>query len=208
VQRTYALNDESALLICDYGTTKRPRIPFPYYAEAWTGLEYMAGAQMIYAGLLREGVQLFDSVRARHDGERRNPWDEPECGHHYARAMSAWSGLVALSGFLYHGEKGSVSLSPRWGEGSGRCFWSTGTGWGTYSRQRGTNRSMQVSIDVIHGSLPCATCELVASGRTRVLIDGKPVGHKTESNGKRVRIRIGEPVTLKAGAGLVIQAES
>src|SRR5207245_1089310 len=36
VQRTYVLNDEAAILVCDYGKGTRPRIPFPYYAEAWT----------------------------------------------------------------------------------------------------------------------------------------------------------------------------
>ena len=29
VQRTFALNDEAALVICDYGKGERPRIPFP-----------------------------------------------------------------------------------------------------------------------------------------------------------------------------------
>ena len=79
----------------------RPRIPFPYYAEAWTGIEYLVAAQFIHAGMVREGVETVEDVRRRHDGERRNPWDEPECGHHYARAMSAWAPLLALSGYLY-----------------------------------------------------------------------------------------------------------
>ena len=95
MQRTYALNDEAALVICDYGKAERPRIPFPYYAEAWTGLEY--------SGRLADDVRRHDRRRAssafatparRYDGEKRNPWDEPECGHHYARAMSAWSGTA------------------------------------------------------------------------------------------------------------------
>ena len=50
---------------------------------------------------------------ARFDGERRNPWDEPECGHHYARAMSAWSPLVALSGFGFLAVDGAVTVRPR-----------------------------------------------------------------------------------------------
>ena len=70
-------------------------MPFPYYAEAWTGLEYATASHMMFAGMVAEGVECYTNVRARYDGERRNPWNEPECGHHYARAMSAWSGLVA-----------------------------------------------------------------------------------------------------------------
>jgi len=41
VQRTYVLNDEPALMVCDYGKAERPHVPFPYYAESWTGLEYL-----------------------------------------------------------------------------------------------------------------------------------------------------------------------
>jgi hypothetical protein len=200
VQRTYALNDESALLICDYGKAKRPRIPFPYYAEAWTGLEYMAGAQMVYAGLVREGVQLFENVRARHDGERRNPWNEPECGHHYARAMSAWSGVAALSGFLYHGATAAVTLTPRWGSGGGRSFWATGTGWGMYSRI-----SNRVSIEVLHGSLPVQSCELQAPATARATIDSAPVPHATEQKGNRAALRFRNPVVVKTGGKLVIE---
>ena len=110
VQRTYALNDEAALVICDYGKAERPRIPFPYYAEAWTGLEYLAAAHMIYAGMTAQGVECVRNTRARYDGEKRNPWNEPECGHHYARAMSAWSTLLAISGFHYHGGDRAITI--------------------------------------------------------------------------------------------------
>ena len=103
VQRTYVLNDEPALMVCDYGKAERPHVPFPYYAESWTGLEYLAAAHLLFAGMTREGVEAVRNVRARYDGERRNPWNEPECGHHYARAMSSWSTLLAASGFHYHG---------------------------------------------------------------------------------------------------------
>src|SRR5262249_10964408 len=99
VQRTFALNDEAALIICDYAKAPRPHIPFPYYAEVFTGLEYTTASHMLYAGMTRQGVECIESIRARYDGEKRNPWDEAECGHHYARAMAAWSALLALSGF-------------------------------------------------------------------------------------------------------------
>lgn len=150
VQRTYALNDEAGLLVCDYGKAKRPQIPFPYYAETWTGMEYLVASHMLFAGMTREGVEIYRSARLRHDGEKRNPWDETECGHHYARAMSAWSGVLAMSGFRYRGEEQAVEIKAPVGH---KCFWSTGTGWGTF----------QVSADgavirVEHGTLPVRTC--------------------------------------------------
>src|SRR5439155_14895144 len=122
VQRTYVLNDEAALVICDYGKAERPRIPFPYYAEAWTGLEYLAASHMIYAGMTAQGVECVRNARSRHDGEKRNPWNEPECGHHYARAMSAWSTLLAIGGFHYRGADRAITIKAPLGH---RCFWST-----------------------------------------------------------------------------------
>ena len=78
----------------------------------------------------------MEDVRKRFDGERRNPWDEPECGHHYARAMSAWSSVVALSGFHYHGADKAITLTPRIPTSRFASFWSSGAGWGCMSRSR------------------------------------------------------------------------
>jgi hypothetical protein len=152
VQRTYALNDEAALVICDYGKAERPRIPFPYYAEAWTGLEYLAAAHMIYAGMTAQGVECVRNTRARHDGEKRNPWNEPECGHHYARAMSAWSTLLAISGFHYRGGDRAITVKAPAGH---RCFWSTATAWGTFHV---TAAGLTLHVD--HGTLECRTLTL------------------------------------------------
>jgi uncharacterized protein (DUF608 family) len=145
LQRTYVVNDEPALMVCDYGKAERPHVPFPYYAESWTGLEYLAAAQLLFAGMTREGVEAVHNVRARYDGERRNPWNEPECGHHYARAMSSWSTLLAASGFRYHGGEQAITIHATLGF---RCFWSTATGWGTF---RVTAAGAIVKVD--HGRL-------------------------------------------------------
>ncbi|MBL8177277.1 MAG: hypothetical protein JNK48_21560 [Bryobacterales bacterium] len=206
VQRIYAVNDESALLICDYGKAPRPRIPFPYYAEAWTGLEYMAGAQMIYAGLAAQGVRAFQEARLRHDGERRNPWDEPECGHHYARAMSAWSGVVAMSGFLYHAAEKSVRITPR-SAASTKCFWSTATSWGVYRLVK-VAAGTQLSIDVLHGTLDIVTCAFEGLGEPKVSLDSTVLGHKTERAGNRVLIRLAQPVQVQTGQRLQVELVS
>ena len=171
VQRTYVLNDEAALLVCDYGKAARPRIPFPYYAESWTGLEYLAASQMLFAGMTREGLECYRNTRSRYDGERRNPWDEPECGHHYARAMAAWSGLLAVSGFRYHGGEQSVELR---GAAGHRCFWSTANGWGTFEIT-----AAGAGIHVEHGTLAIKTC--VVNGR-------KSSPDKTIREGEDLRI--------------------
>jgi uncharacterized protein (DUF608 family) len=167
VQRVYALNDEPAILVCDYGKGARPKIPFPYYAEAWTGIEYLVAAQFIHAGMLREGLQTIEDVRWRFDGERRNPWDEPECGHHYARAMSAWSSVVAWSGFHYHAADKALTLSPKTNTSVFTSFWSTGAGWGLFSVATENKRS-RTKITVTEGSLSLRT---IRCGKASVILD-------------------------------------
>jgi uncharacterized protein (DUF608 family) len=157
VQRTFALNDESAIVICDYGKGERPRIPFPYYAEVMTGFEYAAAALMLYSGMTGQGVECITDIRRRYDGIRRNPFDEAECGHHYARAMASWSGLLALSGFSYMGaERHLVIKSTQF-----QSFWSAGSGWGVFSHKGG-----ELSVSVSEGSLKLRSIEL-PSGITR-----------------------------------------
>jgi non-lysosomal glucosylceramidase len=89
VQRVYALNDDAGVLVASYPSGKRPQIPFPYFAEVWSGLEYQLAAHLLFEDMPAGALTVVEAVRQRHDGERRNPWDEPECGHHYARAMSS-----------------------------------------------------------------------------------------------------------------------
>jgi uncharacterized protein (DUF608 family) len=147
VQRTFVLNDEAALVVCDYAKTVRPRIPFPYFAEVFTGLEYATASHMLFAGMQDEGVECIAAVRRRYDGERRNPWDEAECGHHYARAMAAWSAVVAASGFHYNA--GRLSVEPPSKLAEFRSFWATGTGWGVFTKRAG-----KTEVRVLSGHLP------------------------------------------------------
>ena len=209
VQRTYALNDEAAIVVCDYGKAKRPHIPFPYYAEAWTGLEYSTAALMFYAGMIRQGMQSIENVRARFDGERRNPWDEAECGHHYARAMSSWSTVVALSGFHYHGPAGAVTAIPRIGPDRFRCFWSTATGWGTFSLAPRESGGTIFSLRVLSGKMPCRSCEIrAAGGASSAKVSGRAVAHRMERRNDRAVFRFAEAVTVEEGGELQLEVHA
>ena len=205
VQRIYALNDEPALLICDYGKGTRPRIPFPYYAEAWTGIEYLVATQFIYAGMLPQGLQAIEDVRFRFDGERRNPWDEPECGHHYARAMSSWSTLIALTGFHYHGAEKMISLMPRSQSPSFTAFWASGSGWGTFSIVR-SGQGERTEITISEGSLTLQSIRLRpgSSARTAVMLNGKNELHSVSRAKELLRVNLKEPLELTKDKRLVI----
>jgi hypothetical protein len=157
-QRTYVLNDEAGLLLCSWPRGGRPRFPFVYSDEVWTGIEYQVAAHLIYEGRLDDGLEIVEAVRARHDGTRRNPWNEVECGHHYARAMSSWALLLALSGFHFDIGRGAISFAPVVAASSEadlfRCVWSCGRGWGTYVQRRdeATGR-WQPEVQVLGGDM-------------------------------------------------------
>src|SRR5207244_13474430 len=112
-QRIYDINDERGLLLCSWPKGKRPALPFVYSDEVWTGIEYQVAAHLIYEGMVKEGLAIVEAARGRYDGERRNPWSEIESGHHYARAMSSWSLLTAISSFAYSAPESDIRLKPR-----------------------------------------------------------------------------------------------
>ncbi|MBV6430833.1 MAG: hypothetical protein IANPNBLG_00953 [Bryobacteraceae bacterium] len=204
VQRTFALNDEPALVICDYGKAERPRIPFPYYGEVMTGFEYTAAVHMLYAGMYAHGVECISNIRARYDGERRNPWDEAECGHHYARAMAAWSGILALSGFLYHGARRTLSIHPNSPAALFTCFWSTASAWGTFTMDRRTPET-RLTLALLYGRLRLLQANLPGkAGRSSAALNGSALAHESTPGGKGMTIRMREDIELKAGDKLYL----
>lgn len=156
-QRTYVLNDESGLLLCTWPRGGRPRFPFPYSDEVWTGFEYQVAAHLIYEGWLDQALEIVGAARARHDGVRRNPWNEVECGHHYARSMASWMLLTALSGFQCDMAAGWMRFDPVLAASSDpnefRCLWSCGRGWGAYRQYRDANGDWRPEVNILGGDM-------------------------------------------------------
>ena len=206
VERTFALNNEAAVLVCSYAEGKRPRIPFPYYAEVFTGLEHATAAMMMYADMVDEGAEYIANTRARYDGERRNPWDEAECGHHYARAMASWSSVVALSGFKYDGGQEAVTAIPRLPHRTFRSFWANGTGWGEFSYAPGSRGGTFFTLRMLSGRLRCRSVEITAVGHSvRLHVGNKEYAHSTTSNGSSTRITPQETIVIAEGEELRIE---
>ena len=61
---------------------------------------------------------------------RRNPFNEYECGHWYARALSSYSLLEALSGVRYDAVDQALRLRPG-APATSRSFLATEAGFGT-----------------------------------------------------------------------------
>ncbi|MCY4465922.1 MAG: GH116 family glycosyl-hydrolase [Chloroflexi bacterium] len=160
--RSYVLNDESALLMATYPRGNRPARPFPYCNEVMTGFEYTAAVGMLYEGELDDGLRCISAIRDRYDGQRRNPFDEAECGHHYARAMASWAAVLALSGFHFSAVDKSLRFAAP--DAEQRHFWSTGYAWGTCDLQPGDG-ACQVDLTVLGGELALDSLTLSGLGQ-------------------------------------------
>ncbi|HKX00236.1 MAG TPA: GH116 family glycosyl hydrolase [Bryobacteraceae bacterium] len=198
-QRIYALNDEKGLLLCSWPKGKRPALPFVYSDEVWTGIEYQVAAHLIYEDMVKEGLAIVEAARARYDGARRNPWNEIECGNHYARAMSSWSVLTAISGFDYSAPHKAIRFAPRVSASNFRCLYSTGTAWGSYAQQA-AKQNLDAEIAVEGGALELAIVRLPFSG-THAKVSSSHPAVAEAARGEAV-VRLSPPVKLSGGQKL------
>ncbi|MDI9498775.1 MAG: GH116 family glycosyl-hydrolase [Bacillota bacterium] len=129
--RIYGLNDEAGVVICTWpGESRKPAVPIPYAEESMHGFEYQVASHMIAHGMVDEGLMIVRSIRDRYDGEKRNPWNEFECGSNYARSLASWALLPVFSGFRCDLVRQSLGFRPLQELAEHRYFWAAGTGWG------------------------------------------------------------------------------
>jgi uncharacterized protein (DUF608 family) len=132
-QRVYALNDEGGLLLASWPDGGRPAIPFVYSDEVWTGIEHQVATSLLFAGRVDDALKIERALRARYDGVHRNPWNEIECGNHYARSLASWALLIAASGAQWDAPTRTLSfdpVGPSTSSGPQSFLFTTGTGWG------------------------------------------------------------------------------
>ena len=95
--RDFTLAGERSLVMAWYPDGRKPKTPFPYYPETMTGFEYVVAAWLAQTGDFAAAEEVVRDIRSRYDGEKRSPFDEAECGHHYARALASWSVFKAFA---------------------------------------------------------------------------------------------------------------
>ena len=98
---SYAMGNEGGLLLCTWPKGEMLSLPFVYSNEVWTGIEYQVAAHLMLIGETEKALEIVGACRDRYDGRVRNPFDEYECGHWYARAMSSYGMLQGLTGVRY-----------------------------------------------------------------------------------------------------------
>lgn len=131
----YALGEEGGLLLCTWPRGGKLSLPFVYSDEVWTGIEYQVASHLIIMGQVKEGLEIVQLCRDRYDGRIRNPFNEYECGHWYARAMSSYGLIQALTGVRFDAVENILYIDSQIGDFTG--FISSASGFGTVGLRNG-----------------------------------------------------------------------
>jgi len=187
--RIYGLNDESGLVICSWPEGKeKPVVPIPYAEEVMHGFEYQAAVHMIMNGMEARGMRVVQGIRDRYDGEKRNPWNEFECGSNYARSMASYGLLLAYSGFSFDMRRGRMGLRPRH---PGNYFWSADGAWGMGSLEKGGE-----AFSALYGGIRLKEWVVAAPEKVRrVTLNGELIAFEAAPDA----LRLGEEIRLSAG---------
>jgi len=211
-ERVFARPGEAGLFICTWPKSKHLEgNGVRYRSEVWTGIEYQVAAGLIYEDCVDEGLTIIRAVHDRYDAKKRNPWNEVECGDHYARAMSSWGCLLALCGFEYDGPAGRIAMAPRITPDDFRCAFTAAEGWGTLAQKRAANsqtnaisvRWGKLRLTEIGVQLPAALkpAEIQLRSGKAPLETAPPV-----RDGDRVRLRLTRPIVLQRDQQLILTA--
>jgi non-lysosomal glucosylceramidase len=219
--RWYAMPGEAGLLMCSFprrdwdypqAKGKGPDWAAGYFNECMNGFEYQAAGHMVWEGLITEGLAVTRAVHDRYHPSRRNPWNEVECGDHYARSMASYGVFLAACGFEYHGPHQHIGFDPRVFSSHQhdrfQCAFTSAEGWGSYS-QTVTPETFQCRLTLKQGILRLRTIALNApegfSGAgAQVKLDGKKQAHRFDQDGPRILITCGHGVSLRANQELQI----
>ena len=154
---TFAMGDDGGLLLCSWPRGGALSLPFVYSNEVWTGIEYQVASHLMFEGMVDEGLEIVRVCRDRYDGRVRNPFDEYECGHWYARALASYGLLQGLTGVRYDAVDKTLCIDSRIGNDF-RSFLSTASGFGTVGLKNG-----KPFVDVKRGDIDI----------DRVIVSGK-----------------------------------
>jgi uncharacterized protein (DUF608 family) len=210
--RWYAMAGEAGLLMCSWphGDKSRVTTGFDYYLnECMTGFEHQVAGHMIWEGLVQEGLAVTRAIHDRYHASRRNPWNEVECGDHYARAMASYGVFLAACGYEHHGPKAHLAFAPRITPDDFRAAFTTAEGWGTF-RQKREGRSQREAVEVKWGKLRLRTLaftlpEHAAPQGVTVTVAGKAVASTYAIDQQRVVVTLGGEALLEAGQTLEVE---
>ena len=234
-ERWFAYPGEAGLFTCTWPKSEHMGARSTRYRnEIWTGIEYQVAGHMAWEGMLTEALAICRGIHERYHPSKHNPFNEIECGDHYARAMASWGVLVGLAGFEHHGPQAHLGFAPRITPEDFSCAFTAAEGWGGYAQQRGAS-SQTSTVAVRRGRLGLRTLALEVPDEASVSSvtvlsvaapapgdrppTARPVGEATDARGgapvpatfaqegRRVTITLTEPQVVGAGGALLVDLD-
>ncbi len=218
--RWYAMPGEGGLLMCtfprrdwDYAQArgKGPDWAAGYFNECMNGFEYQVAGHMIAEGLVMEGLAVTRMVHDRYHPSRRNPWNEIECGDHYARSLASYGVFLAACGYEYDGPRGRLAFAPRLTPENFRCAFTAAEGWGSF-QQEIRDASLRAAVDLRWGRLRLSTLGLrLPAGRPALKVsaamNGATVPVRVTHRVDRCEIAFAPALRLEAGDRLEVRLD-
>jgi len=205
-ERVFAVKGEPGLFTCTWPKSEYLARGVRYKSEIWTGIEHQVASHMLFEGMTEQGLHLIRGIDDRYSGRKNNPYNEVECGDHYARSLASWANLTGLMGFGLDGPAGIYCFDPRVQRDDFRAFFVGPAGWGSYS-QKGEAKSRVHAVQVEHGELRIRELVLRLAASRKVHCElrddprepGTSVSFRVspEEDG-RTRLTFDSPITLEA----------
>ena len=154
---------------------------------------------------------IVRGVRDRYDGRRRNPWNEVECGSHYARALSSWSLVLALSGFSFSAPERRLGFAPRVNATRLPLLLQRGRRAGGRSSSGSRSREPDARLDVRYGEVRLRRLDLRNEGgwgkavrATLAIPEGREGRASVTLDGETLRVDLGREVRIGEGQSLAV----
>jgi hypothetical protein len=151
-ERWFARAGEAGLFTCTWPKSAYIEEGVRYKSEVWTGIEYQVAGHMVWEGMVDEALAICNGIQERYHPSKHNPFNEVECGDHYARAMASWGVYTALAGYEYHGPKGHIGFAPRITPEKFSAAFTAAEGWGKFAQGRGEKVQVE-KITILWGKL-------------------------------------------------------
>ncbi|MBN2024314.1 MAG: hypothetical protein JW809_16145 [Pirellulales bacterium] len=207
-QRWFAMPGEPGLFTCTWPKGQRMPEPVLYKNEVWTGIEYQVAGHMAWEGMVDEALVICRGAHERYHPSKRNPYNEVECGDHYARALASHGVFLGLCGFECHGPKRHLGFAPRITPDDFRAAFTTAEGWGTISQKRAAGKQTN-RVEVRWGKVPLATLafelpEDAKLSEATIALGGGALNVSAKQDGRRVTLALAEPIVVEPGQSVEV----
>jgi hypothetical protein len=159
--------------------------------------------------LVKQGLAIERAVHDRYHGSKRNPWNEVECGDHYARSMASYGVFLAACGFAYNGPEGHIGFAPKLTPENFKAAFTASEGWGSFSQKlEGGNLNAEIALK--WGQLRLRSISLAtdsAPASATVVANGKTIPAELVFADGTVTLTLSEDVILTAGQSLAVNVE-